>query len=90
MPVDTDIVINFLRGEARAQKYLFLLLEKAAVYCSVATVAEIPAGMKEHEREKTTEFIDGLNIVDIDRKISEQAGKYRRDEKRQSLELDDC
>lgn len=89
--VDTDILINFLRGKEAAQTYLFSLLEKeTTIYCSAITVAEIHAGMKEHEREKTTELIDSLNVVDINCKIAEKAGTYKREEKRQSLELDDC
>jgi len=88
--VDTDILINFLRGRETAQNYLSSLLEEATIYCSVITVAEIHAGMKEHEREKTTELIDSLNIVDINREIAEKSGKYKREEQRQSLELDDC
>lgn len=46
--------------------------------------------MREHERKETTNLIDGLDIIDITREIAEKAGKYKRDEKRQSLELDDC
>jgi predicted nucleic acid-binding protein len=87
--VDTDILINFLRGRELAQNYLFSILEDSTIYCSAITVAEIHAGMKDHEREKTTELIDSLNIVDINREIAEKAGKYKRDEKRQTLELDD-
>ena len=88
--VDTDILINFLRGRETAQNYLSSLLEEATIYCSVITVAEIHTGMKEHEREKTTELIDSLNIVDINREIAEKSGKYKREGQRQSLELDDC
>lgn len=88
--VDTDILINFLRGREKAKDYLLSLLEEATIYCSVISIAEIHAGMKEHEREKTTELIDSLNIVDINREIAEKSGKYKREEKKQILELDDC
>jgi len=88
--VDTDILINFLRGKKPAQDYLFSLLEESIIYCSTITVAEIYAGMKEHEKEKTTELIDSLNIVDVTRKIAEKAGEYKRTEKKLFLELDDC
>ena len=88
--VDTDILIDFLRGKRRAQDFLLSIFEDSIIYCSVITAAEIYAGMKPHERAKTTELIDRLNIVDVDREIAERAGEYKRDEKRQSLELDDC
>lgn len=88
--VDTDILINFLRGREEAKDFLSSLLEESTIYCSVISVAEIHAGMKEHEREKTIELIDSLNIVEVTRDIAEKAGKYKREEKKQILELDDC
>ena len=88
--VDTDILIDFLRGKRGAQDYLLSIFEDSVIYCSVITVAEISAGMKPHEREGTTELMDSLNIVDVTREIAEKGGEYKRDEKRQSLELDDC
>ena len=88
--VDTDILIDFLRGREKARDYLVSLLEDSTIYCSAITVAEIHAGMREREREETTELLDSLNIINVTREIAEKAGKYKRDEKRQSLELDDC
>jgi predicted nucleic acid-binding protein len=46
--------------------------------------------MKEKEKPATTELIDSLHVIDINREIAEKAGEYKRFEKRQSLELDDC
>jgi tRNA(fMet)-specific endonuclease VapC len=88
--VDTDILIDFLRGREKAKSYLLSLLEGSTIYCSVISIAEIHAGMKEHEREKTIELIDSLNIVDVTRDIAEKAGEYKREGKKQFLELDDC
>jgi predicted nucleic acid-binding protein len=88
--VDTDILIDFLRGKEKARIFLSAKLEDSAIYCSVITVAEIFAGMKEHEREKTVALIESLNILDVTHEIAEKAGTYKRDEKRQSIELDDC
>lgn len=88
--LDTDILIDFLRGKKGAQDYLLSIFEESIIFCSVITVAEIFAGMKSHERERTIELMDSLNIVDVNREIAEKAGEYKRDEKRQSLELDDC
>ncbi len=88
--IDTDILINFLRGREAAQNYLLSLLAETTIYCSAITVAEIHAGMKEHEREKTIDLLDSIDIVDVTREIAEKAGTYKRTEKKQSLELDDC
>lgn len=88
--VDTDILINFLRGRDKAKEYLISRLDDSTLYCSAITVAEIHAGMKVHESERTNELIDGLNIIDVTRQIAEKAGSYKRNEKKQSLDLDDC
>ena len=88
--VDTDILINFLRGREKAKDYLLSILEESTIYCSAITVAEIYAGMREHEKTKTTELIDSLNIVDVTRDIAGKAGEYKRKEKKRILELADC
>lgn len=88
--IDTDILINFLRGRKAARDFLLNNLEESVFYCSAITVAEIFSGMKDHEKEKTAELIDSLNTVDVTREIAEKAGEYKRHEKKQVLELDDC
>ncbi len=88
--VDTDILIHFLRGNVKARDILSGLLEDADLLCSVITVAEIHAGMKPHEREKTQELMESLTITEITAKIAEKAGQYKRTIKSQTLELDDC
>lgn len=88
--VDTDILINFLRGKETARNYLDSLLEDSTIYCSAITIAEIFSGMKEHEEEKTNALIESLNIIEVTLEIAEKAGSYRRTQKKQSLELDDC
>ena len=88
--VDTDILINFLRGKERAREFLLSLVEDATIYCSAITAAEIYAGMKEHDKERTGELIESLNVADITLEIAKKAGEYKRSIKKQSLELDDC
>ncbi len=88
--IDTDVLINFLRGKEKARDYLASLIGEADLYCSAITVAEIHAGMKEQERAKTEELFDSLTIVDVTRDIAEKGGTYKRAIKSHSLELDDC
>jgi len=88
--LDTDILINFLRGSARAREEIASLLDTSVLHCSVVTIAEIHAGMREHERGKTIELLESLIPVDITPKIAEMAGHYKRTVKSQKLELDDC
>jgi predicted nucleic acid-binding protein len=79
-----------LRGKEKAKSFLSTLAEDSIVFCSAITVAEIYAGMKPHEKLKTGELIEGLNIVDVDRQIAEKAGNYKSTIKNQTLELADC
>ncbi len=88
--LDTDVLINFLRGREKARDYLLSLMGEADLCCSVVTVAEIHAGMKEHEQAKTVDLLDSLSVVDVTRGIAEKAGAYKRTTKSQGLELDDC
>ena len=88
--VDTDVLIDFLRGRERAREFLVSLAGDADIICSAITVAEIHAGMKEQERLKTDELLDSLTIIDVTREIAEKAGAYRRTIRSHALELDDC
>ena len=84
------MLINFLRGREKTREYLVSVLDEADVCCSAIAVAEIHAGMKEHERTLTTELLDSLTIIDVTREIAEKAGVYKRTIRSQGLELDDC
>ena len=88
--VDTDILINFLRGKEQARDFFVSQLNEAVLCCSAITVAEIYAGMKEHEKARTDELLNSLDIVPVDRAIAERAGHYKKNVKSHGLELDDC
>jgi tRNA(fMet)-specific endonuclease VapC len=88
--VDTDILIHFLRGRREAKDFLSSLLDRSQVRCSSITVAEIFAGIRPGEEEKTRALVDNLEVLDVTREIAEKAGQYRRTIRSQTLELDDC
>jgi predicted nucleic acid-binding protein len=88
--VDTDVLINFLRGKEKARDFLYSLAAESMLCCSVITVAEIYSGMRLHEAEKTAEIFDGLHVMDCTHQIAEKAGRYKASIKSQKLELDDC
>jgi len=89
--VDTDVLINFLRGKLQAKEFLLTQLSNSVpILCSVITVAEIFAGMRPHELEKTGALLDNLEIIPVTRDIAEKAGHYKQSIKSHSLELDDC
>jgi predicted nucleic acid-binding protein len=78
MLLDTDILIDLLRGNSGARDFLYSLPEDSPHCCSVITVAEIHSGMREAERQKTTELIESLVVLPVTREIAEMAGKFRR------------
>jgi tRNA(fMet)-specific endonuclease VapC len=88
--VDTDILIHFLRGRREAKNFLSSLLDRSRIHCSSITVAEVFAGIRLGEEEKTRALVDNLEVLDVTREIAEKAGQYRRTIRSQSLELDDC
>ncbi len=88
--VDTDILIHFLRGRREAKDFLSSLLDRSQIICSSITVAEIFAGIRPGEEEKTRALVDNLFVLDVTREVAERAGRYRRTIRSQSLELDDC
>lgn len=87
--VDTDVLINFLRGRQQAKEFLLSHLD-SPILCSVITVAEIFAGMRPHEEEKTRALLDNLEVIPVTRAIAEKAGLYKGGIRSHSLELDDC
>lgn len=88
--VDTDILIHFLRGRREAKDFLSSLLDRSHILCSSITVAEIFAGIRSGEEERTRALIDNLDVLDVTREIAEKAGQYRRSIRSQTIELDDC
>lgn len=79
MLLDTDILIDLLRGNKHARDFLDSLPEDSPHCCSAITVAEIHSGMCEEERLRTTELIESLNVLPVTREIAELAGKFRRE-----------
>jgi predicted nucleic acid-binding protein len=76
--IDTDVLIDYLRGKAEAVSYLEGLTESLLV--SVIKVAELYAGVREgDERTKLDEFIRAFEIVPVDREVAMRGGLYRRD-----------
>lgn len=88
--LDTDILINLLRGNVAARDFLADNLEEHELLCSVISVAEIWTGMRPHEEQPTRRLVDSLKIIDVSRAVAEKAGSFKGTTKSHSLELDDC
>ena len=76
--LDTDVLIDYLRGRVEAVTYLETLLEPLLI--SVVTVAELYAGVRDGaEMTALEDFIRAFEIVRLDEDIAVKGGLYRRD-----------
>ena len=77
MLVDTDILIDFLRGRPEAVRFLEANVDDLCV--SVVTVAELYQGVREgDERTKLAATLSAMTILPLTGEIAEKAGLYRR------------
>jgi predicted nucleic acid-binding protein len=75
--IDTDVLIDYLRGNSEAVSYLEGLTKPFLI--SAITVAELYAGVRDGvERTTLDEFIRAFEIVPVDQEISIKGGLFRR------------
>ena len=76
--IDTDVLIDYLRGEPKALAYLKAADARLRVSC--LTLAELYVGVRDGaEREALARLEELLEPVEVDRDIAVQAGLYRRE-----------
>ncbi|MCX5826479.1 MAG: type II toxin-antitoxin system VapC family toxin [Deltaproteobacteria bacterium] len=85
--VDTDVAIDFLRGNAYAKELLENLWSEGRASISTLSVYELDAGMRDHERKATKAFIDACRIDDVTREIAEKAGELRREYQKRGITI---
>jgi predicted nucleic acid-binding protein len=88
--LDTDVLIDFLRGREAARTFLEEVAIHSIACCSVISVAELYAGMKPNEESGTARFLDSLVILPVTMPIAEVAGAFKRRSTSRRLELADC
>ena len=75
---DTDVLIDYLRGQSDAVR--LLQAEQSEMRVSAASVAELYVGVRdERERSVLDRLTDVLKVVDVNQAIAQQAGLWRRD-----------
>ena len=78
MLIDTDVLIDFLRGLEQAKNFVASLPEQ--VFISAITVAELHVGVRNaKERAALTEFLDTLDAIAVDAELAAEGGLLRRD-----------
>lgn len=76
--VDTDVIVDYLRGAEPA--IAFLESENSTLMVSTVTVAELFAGVREgRERTSLSAFLGAFEVVPVTRAIAEKGGLFRRD-----------
>ena len=76
--LDTDVLIEYLRGRGEAVEYLESL--SSDLYLSVISVAELFAGVKGEEEERSLkQFLLAFVILPVTEKVARLGGLYRRD-----------
>lgn len=75
--IDTDVVVDFLRGYDEAVAYLKGLSGEVAL--SSIAVAELYAGVRDDEREKLDEFVSLFPVLPITPEIAKNGGLLKRD-----------
>ena len=76
--LDTDVLIDYLRGRAEAITYIESLTEPLLV--STITIAELYSGVREgDERVALQAFLSAFETVDVSPAIAVKGGLFRRD-----------
>lgn len=77
--LDTTVIIEHLRGNEKVNYYLEEMGVKGDIAgCCCINIAEVYAGMKEKEREKTDKFIESIYYFEVTKEIAKLAGKLKQ------------
>lgn len=75
--IDTDVIIEYLRGSERAIRFVESLEGHLCV--SAITVAELYSGVKGRDEEAALErFLDAFDVVPLDRALARLGGLCRQ------------
>jgi len=76
--LDTDVLIDFFRGHAKAEA--FINTYNARIVLSSIVVAELYAGIKgESEQATLQEFVSLFRVIPVSADIGKVGGLYKRD-----------
>lgn len=77
--IDTDVIIEYLRGREQAIKYLESL--EGTLHVSAITVAELYSGVRDNEQEALAQFLSAFDVVAVDHALAQDAGLCRKSHK---------
>jgi predicted nucleic acid-binding protein len=77
--IDTDVIIDYLRGHAKATRFLNTAFKNNKCFLSSISVAELYSGVRDgNEEEILGQFIEEFHIVHLDEKSAKIGGLLRR------------
>lgn len=79
MIVDTDVLIDCLRGRPEAAAFIKQVLVEGELAISVLSVAELEAGIRDGERAALDAFLGLMQRHPVSEAIARTAGAYVRD-----------
>jgi len=91
--LDTSVIIDVINDKKDRRLFLRGLLEQGNILaCCAINVAEVYAGMRPKEEERTTAFVGSLDYFPITFPAARLAGELKRDfaKKGATLSLADC
>ncbi len=76
--IDTDVLIDYLRGREIAVEFLEGL--KGDLLISSITVAELYSGVRGVDEERALDqFLQAFHVVEVDQAIAKRAGNFRHE-----------
>lgn len=75
--IDTDILIDVLRGRTHAVGFMAGLIRAPCI--SVTTVAELYAGVRDGETHDLDTFLSAVTLVPVTEELARTGGLFRRD-----------
>ena len=86
---DTDVLIDYLRGEADAAAFVEPRIEDACI--SAVTVGEIYQGVRAHEEQQVAATLSAFRVLPVTLDIAQVGGLFSRDYRRShGCGLADC
>src|SRR5687768_8945996 len=86
---DTDVLIEYLRGEAAAIAFIEERLEEACI--SAITVGEIYQGVRAQEENQVATTLSAFRVLPVTMEIAQAGGMFSRDFRRShGCGLADC
>ncbi len=77
--IDTDVCIDFLKGQGYAISLIKEILINESAYLSILTYYELLKGAYTKKQQNAVEdFINGFEILNIDKEITKIGAKFYR------------